>query len=170
MSGAGPEVLFGSNQRPKRVSIPSLYLLQKRTYLIHQTRFLGLNKLSYFIKQTNKPWTWSKLKHMTSGPSQPLRPLMVGNRWTKSCKPVTGKLTTHLHIEVVPKSFPNLNVVAHLVVPVGWGSCLLRVAIFYFMSSLYSVYVCIRLSDFSSKTTGPRDMHTCSLYHSISEQ
>ena len=28
----------------------------------------------------------------------PLRPFMVGYRWTKSCKPVTGKLTTHLQI------------------------------------------------------------------------
>ena len=27
VSGTGPEILFGSNQRPKRVSIPSLYLL-----------------------------------------------------------------------------------------------------------------------------------------------
>ena len=26
--------------------------------------------------------------------------------------------------EVVPKIFPNLSVVAHSVVPVGWGSCL----------------------------------------------
>ena len=33
---------------------------------------------------------------MTSGPSRPLRPFTVGYRWTKSCKPVTGKLTTHL--------------------------------------------------------------------------
>ena len=40
----------------------------------------------------------SKSKRMTSGPSRPLRPLMVGYRWTKSCKPVTGKLTTHLQI------------------------------------------------------------------------
>ena len=54
----------------------------------------------YFVtnKQTNKPWTWSKLKCMTFGPSWPLRPFTVGYRWTKSCKPVTGKLTTHLQI------------------------------------------------------------------------
>ena len=32
------------------------------------------------------------------GPSQPLRPFTVGYRWTKSCKPATGKLTTHLQI------------------------------------------------------------------------
>ena len=39
-----------------------------------------------------------KLKRMTSGPSRPLRPFTVGYRWTKSCKHVTGKLTTHLQI------------------------------------------------------------------------
>ena len=56
---------------------------------------LGQNKLSYFVtnKQTSKPWTWSKLKCMTLGPFRPLRPFTVGFRWTKSCKPVTGKLT-----------------------------------------------------------------------------
>ena len=32
--------------------------------------------------------------------------------------------------EVVPKMFPNLNVVGHLVVPAGWDSCLPRLAIF----------------------------------------
>ena len=51
-----------------------------------------------YKQQTNKPWTWSKLKRMTSGPSRPLRPFMVGYQWTKSCKPVTGKLTTLLQI------------------------------------------------------------------------
>ena len=40
----------------------------------------------------------SKLKRITLGPSWPLRPFTVGYRWTKSCKPVTGKLTTHLQI------------------------------------------------------------------------
>ena len=36
--------------------------------------------LSYFVtnKQTNSPWTWSKLKHMTLGPLQLRRPFMVG--------------------------------------------------------------------------------------------
>ena len=42
-------------------------------------------------------------------------------------------MTTFLWIllicEVVPKIFPNLNVVAHLVVPVDWGSCLPRLSI-----------------------------------------
>ena len=39
-----------------------------------------LKQLSYFVtnKQTNKPWTWSKLKRMTCGPLQPLRPFTVG--------------------------------------------------------------------------------------------
>ena len=35
-----------------------------------------------------------------------------------------------LATEVVPKIFPNLNVVAHLVIPAGWGSCPPRLAIF----------------------------------------
>ena len=39
---------------------------------------------------------------------------------------VDSVLTT----EVVPKIFPIVNVVAHLVVPAGWGSCLPRLAIF----------------------------------------
>ena len=59
---------------------------------LKQTILLVINK------QTNKPWTWSKLKCMTLGPSRPLRPFTVGYQWTKSCKPVTGKLTTHLQI------------------------------------------------------------------------
>ena len=59
-----------------------------------------LKQLSYFVihMQTSKAWTWSKLKRMTLLPSQPLRPFTVGYRWTKSCKPVTGKLTTYLQI------------------------------------------------------------------------
>ena len=36
-----------------------------------------------------------------------------------------------LTTEVVLKIFPNLNVVGHLAVPAGWGSCLLRLAIFF---------------------------------------
>ena len=49
MSGAGPEVLFGSNQRPERVSVPPFHLLQERTYLRHQTRY------SLFLVETNHP-------------------------------------------------------------------------------------------------------------------
>ena len=45
----GPEVLFGSNQRPKRVLIPSFHLLQERTYLRHQTRY------TLFLAKTNYP-------------------------------------------------------------------------------------------------------------------
>ena len=44
---------------------------------------------------------------------------------------------------LVPKIFPNLNVVGHLAVPVGWRSCLPRLAIFYRevdMSDLPSQY------------------------------
>ena len=37
-----------------------------------------------------------------------------------------------LKTEVVPKIFPNLNVLGHLAVPAGWGSCLPRLTIFTF--------------------------------------
>ena len=43
-----------------------------------------------------------------------------------------GEFCILLTIEVAPKIFPNLNVVAHLVVPVGWGYWLQRLAIFFF--------------------------------------
>ena len=104
MSSLGPEVLFGSNQRPERVSIPALYFLQKG----HTSDF-GPTTLSSWLKQTillcyitnkqtNSPWTWSKLKRMALGPLWPLRPFMVGLWWTKSCKLVTVKLKTHFQI------------------------------------------------------------------------
>ena len=41
---------------------------------------LGWNKAFNFVvnKQTNKPWTWSKLKRMTFGPSRPLKAFYGG--------------------------------------------------------------------------------------------
>ena len=45
MSGTGPEVLSGSDQRSERVSIPSFHLLQERTHLRPAT-------LSSWLKQT----------------------------------------------------------------------------------------------------------------------
>ena len=48
MSGAGPEVLFGSNQRPERVSIPPFHLLQERTDIRPAT-------LSSWLKQAILP-------------------------------------------------------------------------------------------------------------------
>ena len=45
MSGTGPEVLPGSNQRPERVSTPTLYFLQKRSDIRPTT-------LSSWLKQT----------------------------------------------------------------------------------------------------------------------
>ena len=50
-----------------------------------------------------------------------------------TCKkswPVNLVLYTSYNREVVPNIFPTLNVVGHLAVPAGWGSCLLRLAIF----------------------------------------
>ena len=59
--------------------------------------------LSSWLKQTillcyKQADQQAKLKLMTLGPLRPLRPFTVVYRWTKSCKPVTGKLTTHLQI------------------------------------------------------------------------
>ena len=45
-----------------------------------------------------------------------------------------------LTTEVVPKIFPILNVVAHLVIPVGWDSCLLMLAILLICCSTRGVY------------------------------
>ena len=49
-----------------------------------------------------------------------------------------------LTTEVVPKIFPNLNVVGHLVVPAGWGSCMLRLAIFVHVLTIY--FYCVNTS------------------------
>ena len=48
MSSAGPEVLSGPNQGPKRFPVPPFHLVQERTYLRHQTRY----SLSSWLKQT----------------------------------------------------------------------------------------------------------------------
>ena len=45
---------------------------------------------------------------MTLGPSRPLRPFMMGYRWTKSCKRVTGKLTTHFYLKDLTWSDNNM--------------------------------------------------------------
>ena len=50
MSGAGPEVLCGSNQRPERVSIPPFHLLQERT---------DIRPATLFLVKTNLRGSWS---------------------------------------------------------------------------------------------------------------
>ena len=62
-----------------------------------------LNKLSYFVinKHINKPWTWSKSKGMTLGPSWPLRPFTMGYRWTKSAS-VSLESSQHIY-KFLPK-------------------------------------------------------------------
>ena len=96
------KVLFGSNQRPERVSIPLFHLLQKRTHLRHQTRysfFLVETTILLCYKQANQQaLDLVQVKAQDIRALRPLRPFTVGYRWTKSCKPVTGKLTTHLPI------------------------------------------------------------------------
>ena len=44
----------------------------------------------------NNPWTWYELKLMILGPFAASKAFCGGFWWTKSCKLVTGKLTTHL--------------------------------------------------------------------------
>ena len=50
-----------------------------------------------------------------------------------------------LTTEVVPKIIPNLNVVDHLAVPAGWGSCLPMLAMFQkcFLGHLF-IQVCTK--------------------------
>ena len=48
MSSTGPEVLFGLNQRPERVSIPTVYFLQERSH----TSDIRPATLSSWLKQT----------------------------------------------------------------------------------------------------------------------
>ena len=48
VSGAGPEVLSGPNEGPKRFPVPPFHFLQERTYISHQTRY----SLSSWLKQT----------------------------------------------------------------------------------------------------------------------
>ena len=97
MSGTGPDPIW-IEPKPEIVLIPTLSPLKETPQSSDVVlSLLGLNKLSYFV--TNKqisPWTGSRLKHMT-GPLRPLRPFTVGFWWTKSCKPVTGKVT-HLQL------------------------------------------------------------------------
>ena len=50
-----------------------------------------------------------------------------------ACESFVEHLVGSLY-DVVPKIFPYLNVIGHLPVPAGWGSCLLRLAIFQYVS------------------------------------
>ena len=45
-------------------------------------------------KQADQQTLDFRSRRMTFGPSQPLRRFTVGYRWTRSCKPITGKITT----------------------------------------------------------------------------
>ena len=82
-------------------TVPQLWVSQQST-----TSQLQLNELT---KAPFEPMKDTGLKHLTlktafllalasSIPLRPLRPFTLGYQWTKSCKHVTGKLTTHLQI------------------------------------------------------------------------
>ena len=101
MSGAGPEVLSGSNQRPDRVLIPPFHLLQERTHLRYQTRY------SFFLKQTillcykqadQQALDLVQVKAHDMRAFVASKAFYSGVSVDQSCKPVTGKLTTHLQI------------------------------------------------------------------------
>ena len=81
MSGLGPEVLFQSNQKPERVSIPTFISFKKgHTF---QTRYiLFFDKINHSTLLQTSRSTWSKLKRITLGPLWLLRPFTVGLRWT----------------------------------------------------------------------------------------
>ena len=53
-----------------------------------------------------------------------------------ACESFVEHLVGSLY-DVVPKIFPYLNVIAHLPVPVGCGSCLPRLAIFFILLYLF---------------------------------
>ena len=80
------------------------------------------------------------------------------------CKSYIGQYFMYsvyfLQLKLFLRFFPNLNVVAHLVVPVGWGSCLLGVAVSMpanIMASFFGVHLHVCVNNFS-KSTRPRDM------------
>ena len=55
---------------------------------------------------------------------------------------VCESFVEHLLLNILPKIFPNLNVVGHLAVPAGWGSCLPRLAIFKNFFYINIIYNC----------------------------
>ena len=98
----GPEVLLGSNQRPERVLIPTLHFFQERIHLRHQTRY------ALFLVETNHPICYKQADQQALDLVQvkahdirafaASKAFTMGYRWTKSCKPVTEKLTKHIQI------------------------------------------------------------------------
>ena len=96
MSGVGPEVLFGSKTKDLRGSRSFLFISFKKGH----TSDIRPATLSSWLKQTI-------LLCYKQADQQALDFIQVkvhdirafaGYRWTKSCKPVTAKLTAHLQI------------------------------------------------------------------------
>ena len=102
MSGAGPEVLFGLNQRPERVSIHPFHLLQERSNIRPPT-------LSSWLKQTillcYKQADQQTLD-LVQVKAHDIRAVVASKAFyggvsDQIIQPVTGKLTTHL--QILPK-------------------------------------------------------------------
>ena len=110
MSGTGSEVLFGSNLRGSRSLLFISFKKGHTSDTRRATHSSYLNKLSYFV--LNKHITSlgpGSSQSMTLGPSLPLRPFMVGYRWTKSYKRVTRKLTHFFYLKDLTWSDNNNN-------------------------------------------------------------
>ena len=59
-----------------------------------------------------------------------------------ACESFVEHLVGSLYfLQVVPKIFPNLNVVGHLAVPAVWGSCLPRLFISFFLHNTNTNHV-----------------------------
>ena len=65
------------------------------------------------------------------------------NSWPVNLCGTSSVFSVCLTTEVVPKIFPNLNVVGHLAVPAGWGSFQPRLAIFFYYTlvQLHTAYL-----------------------------
>ena len=103
MSGAGPEVLFGSNQRPETGSQSLLFVSFKKGH----TSAIRPATLSSLLKQTiilcykqadQQALDLVQVKAHDIQAFAASKAFYGGVLWTKSCKPVIGKLTTHLQI------------------------------------------------------------------------
>ena len=89
--------------------------------------------MSLFWKQNDSHITSLMPNRRVIISKRPYISLMIAFRATKYENYLYPGFSILLMTEVVPKIFLNLNVVGHLAVPAGRGSCLPRLAIFLFL-------------------------------------
>ena len=65
---------------------------------------------------------------------------------------IVSRASILLTMDVVPKIFPTLNVIGHLPVPAGWGSCLPRLAIFVHVTNIFGAVI-IKVVIFLTKSS-----------------